>query len=65
MHEKPSVALDGVSALADRLEEEPVEAEVEVTPLEIFFDLVFVFAIGPRCSRWPSASPPCLARSSS
>jgi low temperature requirement protein LtrA len=37
--------LDGVSALADRLEEESVEAEVEVTPLELFFDLVFVFAI--------------------
>jgi low temperature requirement protein LtrA len=45
MREKPSVALDGVSALADRLEEEPVEDEVEVTPLELFFDLVFVFAI--------------------
>jgi low temperature requirement protein LtrA len=37
--------LGGVSALVDRLEDEPVEAEVEVTPLELFFDLVFVFAI--------------------
>jgi low temperature requirement protein LtrA len=34
-----------VSAVADRLEEESVQAEVEVTPLELFFDLVFVFAI--------------------
>jgi low temperature requirement protein LtrA len=35
-----------VSALADRVEEEPVErSEAEVTPLELFFDLVFVFAI--------------------
>jgi low temperature requirement protein LtrA len=34
-----------VSALAERPEEEPVEEEVEVTPLELFFDLVFVFAI--------------------
>ena len=35
-----------MSALADRLEEEPVEqTEAEVTPLELFFDLVFVFAI--------------------
>ena len=34
-----------MSALADRLEGEPVEVEQEVTPLELFFDLVFVFAI--------------------
>jgi low temperature requirement protein LtrA len=35
-----------VSALADRVEEEPAErSEAEVTPLELFFDLVFVFAI--------------------
>jgi low temperature requirement protein LtrA len=35
-----------VSALADRVEEEPVDtSEAEVTPLELFFDLVFVFAI--------------------
>ena len=32
-------------ALADRREEEPIEAEHEVAPLELFFDLVFVFAI--------------------
>jgi low temperature requirement protein LtrA len=34
-----------MSALADRIDEKPVEAEVEVKPLELFFDLVFVFAI--------------------
>src|SRR5262245_27725716 len=34
-----------MSALADRLGEKPVEAEVEVKPLELFFDLVFVFSI--------------------
>jgi low temperature requirement protein LtrA len=31
--------------LADRLDEAPVEVDQEVTPLELFFDLVFVFAI--------------------
>jgi len=35
-----------MSALADRLEKDPVEVEeAEVLPLELFFDLVFVFAI--------------------
>jgi low temperature requirement protein LtrA len=34
-----------MTALADRLEDEPAEVEQEVTPLELFFDLVFVFAI--------------------
>jgi low temperature requirement protein LtrA len=34
-----------MSAVADRLEDEPVEVEQEVTPLELFFDLVLVFAI--------------------
>jgi low temperature requirement protein LtrA len=34
-----------MSALADRLEQEPAEVEQAVTPLELFFDLVFVFAI--------------------
>ena len=34
-----------MTALADRLEDKPVEVEQEVTPLELFFDLVFVFAI--------------------
>jgi low temperature requirement protein LtrA len=34
-----------MSALADRANEEPVEADVEVKPLELFFDLVFVFSI--------------------
>jgi low temperature requirement protein LtrA len=32
-------------ALADRLQEESVEVEQRVTALELFFDLVFVFAI--------------------
>jgi low temperature requirement protein LtrA len=39
------VALVGMSALVDRVDGKPVEAEVEVKPLELFFDLVFVFAI--------------------
>ena len=30
---------------ADAVFEEPVEAEQRVTPLELFFDLVFVFAL--------------------
>jgi low temperature requirement protein LtrA len=34
-----------MSAVADRVEEGPVEVEQEVSPLELFFDLVFVFAI--------------------
>jgi low temperature requirement protein LtrA len=34
-----------MTTLADRLEDQPVEVEQEVTPLELFFDLVFVFAI--------------------
>jgi low temperature requirement protein LtrA len=34
-----------MTELADRLEDKPVQAEQEVTPLELFFDLVFVFAI--------------------
>jgi low temperature requirement protein LtrA len=34
-----------MSTLADRLEDKPVEVEQDVTPLELFFDLVFVFAI--------------------
>jgi low temperature requirement protein LtrA len=34
-----------MSAVAERIEDEPVEVEQEVTPLELFFDLVFVFAI--------------------
>jgi low temperature requirement protein LtrA len=35
----------GAAAVADRLEDEPVEVEQEVSPLELFFDLVLVFAI--------------------
>src|SRR3954470_9703765 len=31
--------------LADRLQETPDDVEQDVTPLELFFDLVFVFAI--------------------
>jgi low temperature requirement protein LtrA len=38
-------SLGRMSTLADRLDEEPVEADTEVKPLELFFDLVFVFAI--------------------
>jgi low temperature requirement protein LtrA len=34
-----------MSAVAERIEDEPVEEEQQVTPLELFFDLVFVFAI--------------------
>ena len=34
-----------MSAVTERREDEPVEVEQEVTPLELFFDLVFVFAI--------------------
>jgi low temperature requirement protein LtrA len=34
-----------MSAVAERIEDEPVEVEQQVTPLELFFDLVFVFAI--------------------
>jgi low temperature requirement protein LtrA len=34
-----------MSVVAERIEDEPVEVEQQVTPLELFFDLVFVFAI--------------------
>jgi low temperature requirement protein LtrA len=34
-----------MTALADPVEEEQVEVDQKVTPLELFFDLVFVFAI--------------------
>src|SRR5919198_2355351 len=34
-----------MSAVADRVEEQELEVEQEVSPLELFFDLVFVFAI--------------------
>jgi low temperature requirement protein LtrA len=34
-----------MGAVAERIEDEPVEVEQQVTPLELFFDLVFVFAI--------------------
>src|SRR6266536_3469359 len=34
-----------MTALADRVEETTAEVEQEVSPLELFFDLVFVFAI--------------------
>ena len=32
-----------MSAVADRLEDTPADVEQDVTPLELFFDLVFVF----------------------
>jgi low temperature requirement protein LtrA len=34
-----------MSAVAERIEDEPVERDQDVSPLELFFDLVFVFAI--------------------
>jgi low temperature requirement protein LtrA len=34
-----------MSAVAERIEDEPVEVDQQVTPLELFFDLVLVFAI--------------------
>ena len=34
-----------MSVVVDRLQDEPAEVEQKVTPLELFFDLVFVFAI--------------------
>ena len=34
-----------MTVLADRVEEELVDVEQRVSPLELFFDLVFVFAI--------------------
>jgi low temperature requirement protein LtrA len=45
-----------MTALADRVEDEPVEVEQEVTPLELFFDLVFVFAI-TQVTGFVSADP--------
>jgi low temperature requirement protein LtrA len=45
-----------MSALADRLKEDLVEAEQQVTPLELFFDLVFVFAL-TQVTGFVSADP--------
>jgi low temperature requirement protein LtrA len=45
-----------MSALADRVQAEPVQAEQQVTPLELFFDLVFVFAI-TQVTGFVSADP--------
>jgi low temperature requirement protein LtrA len=44
-----------MTALADRVEE-PVDVEQDVTPLELFFDLVFVFAI-TQVTGFVSADP--------
>jgi low temperature requirement protein LtrA len=45
-----------MSALADRVREEPADVEQDVTPLELFFDLVFVFAI-TQVTGFVSADP--------
>ena len=45
-----------MTGLADRLEDKPVEVEQEVTSLELFFDLVFVFAI-TQVTGFVSADP--------
>jgi low temperature requirement protein LtrA len=45
-----------VSALADRLDERLVEQEQRVTPLELFLDLVFIFAI-TQVTGYVSADP--------
>src|SRR4051794_19723168 len=42
--------------LADRLQETPDDVEQDVTPLELFFDLVFVFAI-TQVTGFVSADP--------
>jgi low temperature requirement protein LtrA len=46
----------GLTVDADRLADEPAEAEQQVTPLELFFDLVFVFAI-TQVTAFVSADP--------
>ena len=45
-----------MSAVADRVQDEPVDVKQEVTPLELFFDLVFVFAI-TQVTGFVSADP--------
>jgi low temperature requirement protein LtrA len=45
-----------MTELADRLEDAPADVEQEVTPLELFFDLVFVFAI-TQVTSFVSADP--------
>jgi low temperature requirement protein LtrA len=45
-----------MTATADRLEDKPVEIEQQVTALELFFDLVFVFAI-TQVTGFVSADP--------
>jgi low temperature requirement protein LtrA len=45
-----------MSAVADRLEDTPADVEQDVTPLELFFDLVFVFAI-TQVTGFVSADP--------
>jgi low temperature requirement protein LtrA len=45
-----------MSALADRVRDQPADVEQDVTPLELFFDLVFVFAI-TQVTGFVSADP--------
>ena len=45
-----------MSAVADRVQDEPVDVKQDVTPLELFFDLVFVFAI-TQVTGFVSADP--------
>src|SRR4051794_32078890 len=45
-----------MTELADRLEDAPTEVEQQVTPLELFFDLVFVFAL-TQVTGFVSADP--------
>ena len=45
-----------MTELADRLEDTPADVEQAVTPLELFFDLVFVFAI-TQVTGFVSADP--------
>jgi low temperature requirement protein LtrA len=45
-----------MTELADRLEDAPADVEQDVTPLELFFDLVFVFAI-TQVTGFVSADP--------
>ena len=45
-----------MTALADRVPDTPADVEQAVTPLELFFDLVFVFAI-TQVTGFVSADP--------
>ena len=36
----------------------PAEEELQVSTLELFFDLVFVFTLTQLTTCWPATSPP-------